>query len=279
MQTEFQVYAHRALADFAQRQQLSPYPLLESGNGTEYKNYLNDTLFTVYHDRLDHENKGQIELAIGVENIATQLSCPTEAVDAWLSHTQRSFHSAQSKSLQWWPRLAVWSLDEVHLFCRAFDSLVNSKSTPVSVGQSNGPGPFQVPPADERVMREILSRRGQSEFRSALLNAYGGRCAFSGCADIPVLEAAHITPHSETQDYRPANGLLLRADLHTLFDLHLISLDPRTAKVVISQRLSATYQLLNGHVARLPADFTFQPNASALMRHFSLWQAGEKSTD
>lgn len=277
MQTEFQVYAHLALAEFAQQQQLSPCPLLKSENGTEYKNYRNDTLFTVYHDRLDDENKGRIELALGVKNIATELSCPTKAVEIWLSRTQLSFHSAQSKSPQWWPRLAVWSLEEVRLFCRAFESLVNSKSAPVSVGQNNGSRPFQAPPADERVMREILSRQGQPEFRSALLNAYGGRCAFSGCADIPVLEAAHITPHSETQDYRPKNGLLLRADLHTLFDLHLISLDPRTAKVGISRRLSATYQVLNGRVADLPADLTFQPDVSALMRHFTLWQAGEQS--
>ncbi|MBE7376495.1 HNH endonuclease [Pseudomonas sp. AL-54] len=133
------------------------------------------------------------------------------------------------------------------------------------------------PPVDERVVREILTRRGQSGFRSALLRAYGCRCAISTCADVDVLEAAHIIPHSDTQDYRTANGLLLRADLHTLFDLRLISIDPRTAKVVVSRGLGDTYQPLNGSVINLPVDSACHPDPSLLMHHFNQWQANEQS--
>lgn len=279
MQTEFQIQAHRALAEFAGLNQLAPYPLTESGNGTEYKNYLNDTVFTVYHNRLDDENEGRIELAVGVENVATELSCAPAAVATWVSKTQGSLHSAKSKSPQWWPRLSVWSIEEVQMFCRAFESLLNSKGVSVSLPQGQRALSVQAPPVDERVMREILSRRGQAQFRAALLKAYRGRCAISGCTDIAVLEAAHITAHSETQDYRVANGILLRADLHTLFDLRLISIDPRSGKVVVSARLGTTYQHFNHVAASLPVDVALQPDASFLMRHFLSWQADEQSAD
>ena len=276
MQTDFQIAAHRVFAECAQRHQLEPYPLVESGNGTEYKNYRNDTVFTVYHDRLDAANQGHIELAIGVDNIATELALRKETVDAWLSRMQLALHPAESKSPQWWPRLSLWSFEEVQQFCDAFDSLVNSRDIELLPEESRTGKPVQVPPIDERVMREILTRRGQEEFRSELLRAYSGRCAISGCTDVEVLEAAHITPHSETQDYSVFNGLLLRADLHTLFDLRLVSIDPRTARVVVSRRLGAMYQPLNGSVAKLPVDVGYLPNASSLLRHFNFWQAGEQ---
>jgi hypothetical protein len=53
----------------------------------------------------------------------------------------------------------------------------------------------------------------------------------SGCRLMDVVEAAHIKPYRGTADNQPANGLLLRADLHTLFDLDLIGIKPRTLVV------------------------------------------------
>lgn len=274
MQTDFQVYAHRALANFAEQNQLAPYPLVESGNGTEYKNYRNGTVFTVYHDRLDDANNGRIEIAVSIENISTELTCPTDVVTAWFLKTQKSLHSAESKGPHWWPRVAAWSLDEVRVFCSAYESLSNSRYDALPMEKPQEPPP----PVDERVMREVLTRRGQPGFRSALLLAYGCRCAMSTCADVDVLEAAHIISHTDTQDYRTANGLLLRADLHTLFDLRLISIDPRTAKVAVSRRLGDTYQPLNGCIINLPADPACHPDPLSLMHHFTLWQAHEQST-
>jgi hypothetical protein len=279
MQTAFQLNTHRTFAEFAQGIQLSPYRLVESGNGTEYKNHLNDTVLTVYHDRLDDQNRERIELAIGVGNISTELSRVPGEVAAWLSRTQLLLHPAESKSPLWWPRVSVWSPEEVQLFCRAFNELLLTPSGNIKLplARTEAPNPAEIPPVDERVMREILSRRGQAEFRTALLRAYDGTCAVSGCADTEVLEAAHIMAHSESQDYLPTNGLLLRADLHTLFDLRLVSIDPRSAAVVVSRRLSSVYQGFNGCTARLPDEEAFQPDASALMRHFLIWQASEQS--
>jgi hypothetical protein len=83
----------------------------------------------------------------------------------------------------------------------------------------------------ERVMRQIRDRRGQREFRDALRRRYGEQCMISGCALLDVVEAAHIKPYRGTSDNHPENGLLLRADLHTLFDLDLLGIDPSTLRV------------------------------------------------
>lgn len=275
MQNDFQLNAHRILAEFAERNQLSPYPLLDSGNGIEYKNHLNGTVFTVYHDRLDDRNYGQIELAIGWENIATELSRPPSDISAWVKRIELLLHPAKMKSPKYWPRISICSISDIQLFFHSFDELSASGPREVETGQTvSDPtimnNQYQV---DERVKREIWTRRGQPEFRANLIDAYGARCAISDCPDLPVLEAAHITAHSETQNYNPSNGLLLRADLHTLFDLYLLSIDPRSGTVVVSNRLSSTYQYFNGRTLRLPDQQSLQPDPSALMRHYGGWQA------
>lgn len=61
-------------------------------------------------------------------------------------------------------------------------------------------------------------RRGQPAFRRRLLAAYEGTCCISGWAPEAVLEAAHIQEHSKAGLNSMANGLLLRSDLHALFD-------------------------------------------------------------
>ena len=103
------------------------------------------------------------------------------------------------------------------------------------------PTPLPTSVADlERVLREVLRRLGQSEFRRSLISAYGGRCAVTGCDAVDALEAAHITPYSEVGESEPSNGLLLRADVRTLFDLGLVAIDPGTLTVAIADRLQHT---------------------------------------
>jgi hypothetical protein len=100
----------------------------------------------------------------------------------------------------------------------------------------------------EAVLRSIRQRRGQKKFRDSLLLRYGARCMMSGCALADVLEAAHIWPYRGEADNHPENGLLLRADLHTLFDLDLIAVNPETLTIVISPTLMQieTYAVLQG---------------------------------
>jgi 5-methylcytosine-specific restriction protein A len=91
-----------------------------------------------------------------------------------------------------------------------------------------------------RVLRSVVQRRGQPAFRKALIEIYSGRCAVTGCAMVDLLEAAHIYPYRDGATNHPSNGLLLRADLHTLFDLRLVSVEPETLVVVASPSLYAT---------------------------------------
>lgn len=91
-------------------------------------------------------------------------------------------------------------------------------------------------PVDEITFRAVKSRRGQPEFRKSLLGAYSGRCCITKCDVENVLEAAHIVPHTEETNYFLSNGLLLRADVHTLFDLNIIGIDS-SGIVCISKEL------------------------------------------
>lgn len=64
----------------------------------------------------------------------------------------------------------------------------------------------------------VKHRLGQGAFRVGVVDAYGGRCAVTGEKTLPVLEAAHIKPYAEEGPHEIDNGILLRSDLHILFD-------------------------------------------------------------
>ena len=87
------------------------------------------------------------------------------------------------------------------------------------------PGSDALEREDDRQLRAISVRRGQRDFRDRLLSAWKRRCVVTECRVEALLEAAHITPHSIEPNYRTSNGLLLRADIHTLYDLALLSID------------------------------------------------------
>ena len=92
----------------------------------------------------------------------------------------------------------------------------------------------------DHVLRDIQRRQGQGQFRAQLLEAYRNRCALSDWDVTDALEAAHILRYSCLAANHVQNGLLLRADLHTLFDLHLFAVDPESLKVTISPKLRGT---------------------------------------
>lgn len=128
--------------------------------------------------------------------------------------------------------------------------------------------PANIADARERVQRTIAQRRGQKAFRDALIVAYDGRCAFTGCEVRDVLEAAHIHHYRGPETNTVVNGLLLRADIHTLFDCELITVDPETLTVIVGPGLAGTeYGALHGMALRLPAKSTQHPSKDALAMH------------
>jgi hypothetical protein len=90
----------------------------------------------------------------------------------------------------------------------------------------------------------------------------------SGCDAEDALEAAHIRPYALGGTNHPSNGLLLRTDLHTLFDLRLISIDPETATVRLAPALIGTaYQEFRGQPLRRPKGTEKLLDREALREH------------
>ncbi len=128
--------------------------------------------------------------------------------------------------------------------------------------------PTSIKDARDHVLTSIVQRRGQPAFRKKLLSAYGGKCAISGCDVTMVLEAAHILEYLGPKTNNAANGLLLRADLHTLFDLRLISVDEKSMKVLVSPKLAGTvYEKMSGKKIRIPKDASCRPNSAVVAKH------------
>ena len=128
--------------------------------------------------------------------------------------------------------------------------------------------PSGVTDARDRVLRSLAQRRGQPEFRRQLLRIYGCRCAISGCTVGAALEAAHVTPYMGAETNTPQNGILLRCDIHTLWDLGLIGIEEATGRIVINRALEGTeYERFAGAKAMLPASPTSRPSAPALKTH------------
>ncbi len=117
----------------------------------------------------------------------------------------------------------------------------------------------------ERVLAALVRRRGQKGFREELLRAYRGRCAISGCSVEDVLEAAHIMPYRGEHTNHVCNGMLLRSDLHVLFDLDLFEIDPDSYVIIIGPKLARTpYAEFDGKKLRLPEEEAQWPDREAL---------------
>jgi putative restriction endonuclease len=72
----------------------------------------------------------------------------------------------------------------------------------------------------------IRPRLGQGAFRIVVTDNYARRCAVTGERTLPALDAAHIRPYAEQGEHEPRNGLLLRRDIHSLFDRGYVTVTP-----------------------------------------------------
>jgi hypothetical protein len=147
-----------------------------------------------------------------------------------------------------------------------------------ALAEEKGPAEDAAPPdsIDERQWQSILTRRGQQAFRLGLLEAYRGRCAVSESRVVPLLEAAHITSHAEGGDYRLSNGILLRADIHTLFDLHLLGIDDSLRVHLKDSVRGSEFARFHGkRIETLPASTFDQPSSAALQKRFKRFLAAQ----
>lgn len=86
----------------------------------------------------------------------------------------------------------------------------------------------------------IVPRLGQGAFRIVVTDAYRRRCAVSGGKVLPALDAAHIKPYVLGGTHDVSNGLLLRRDIHSLFDIGYVTVDDKY-RFVVSERVKTEY--------------------------------------
>jgi putative restriction endonuclease len=87
----------------------------------------------------------------------------------------------------------------------------------------------------------VLPRLGQGTFRVLVTDIYARRCAVTGERTLPVLEAAHIKPYGRSGPHDPRNGLLLRSDIHTLFDRGYVTVTPEL-RFEVSRRIKEEFE-------------------------------------
>ncbi len=122
--------------------------------------------------------------------------------------------------------------------------------------------------ARTRIVSTIVARRGQPEFRRRLLSLYDSRCAFTNADASEALEAAHIMPYKGEHTNHPSNGLLLRGDIHTLFDLGLLAVNSGDMTIIVSGQLQhSCYAQLSGNSLSLPDSQSDWPSTDVLDWH------------
>jgi putative restriction endonuclease len=142
-------------------------------------------------------------------------------------------------------------------------SLLEQDTATVAAIESNGFGSPQI----------IHPRLGQGLFRVEVTEAYSRKCAITGERTLPALEAGHIKPYSLVQRHEVSNGLLLRSDLHRLFDGGYLTIDPSNRQVVVSDRIREEFQngkeyyKLEGQVIREPDQAWARPSSENLEYH------------
>jgi len=115
-------------------------------------------------------------------------------------------------------------------------------------------------------------RLGQRAFQAVVLGAYDRRCAITGDKIRPVLQAAHIRPLPAGGEHRLDNGLLLRSDVHTLYDRGYLAVDPQH-RLLVSPRLrdefgnGERFYASAGQRIALPSRRTDRPNREFLEWH------------
>jgi hypothetical protein len=148
------------------------------------------------------------------------------------------------------------------------------------------PARYRMPPIKDyagpgrharRVLTTVRERKGQSAFRKMLKRIYNNSCCVTECAVSQTLEGAHIDEFEGPDSDHPQNGLLLRRDIHALFDANLMGINPRTRIVFFAPEVLSfpEYSRINGAtVIRTPTvgGASYYPSAEALERRWLRFQ-------
>lgn len=149
--------------------------------------------------------------------------------------------------------------------CLANAQALQSAGRLPAAAVAEGPSRYGVP-------RLVEPRLGQGTFRVSVLDAYERACAVTDEHSLPALDAAHIRPFTEGGPHDVRNGLLLRADLHRLFDQGYITVTP-DLRIQVSERLrddyhnGRCYYPMRGHRIHVPGSVAERPAREFLEWH------------
>jgi putative restriction endonuclease len=152
----------------------------------------------------------------------------------------------------------------------SIDALLEPTISIEALSSEGSPDSFVPNALDRRetILRQLKLRRGQGAFRSRLIERYTARCMISRCPFPFLLEAAHISPYRGENDNAPENGLLLRPDLHTMFDLDILGIEPESLVIHIHPGLAGSEYSAFAGVKLLCG--SSRPSRAALL---SRWEA------
>lgn len=123
-------------------------------------------------------------------------------------------------------------------------------------------------------LKAYRPRLGQGAFRTIVTDAYQRRCALTGEKVLPVLEAAHVRPYAQDGEHSINNGVLMKSDLHILFDRGYIAINPDDKRIVVSKNIheefdnGRDYYALHGREIRNPENSNQALSASNLGWHY-----------
>lgn len=118
----------------------------------------------------------------------------------------------------------------------------------------------------------VKPRLGQGAFRVAVTDAYDRTCAVSGGKVLPALDAAHIRPYALGGTHVLSNGILLRRDIHSVFDAGYVTIDDQY-RFVVSERVKTDfnngneYRRLHGTLLSMPVLPLDRPDRESLRWH------------
>lgn len=170
--------------------------------------------------------------------------------------------------LGWAPRKFLCSVQKAELVSRIEEAMRLAKMGHVIRPTAEEADEYIPSNRDERevIRQQVKARRGQQGFRNRLVKRYGPQCQITGCTIFDIVEAAHIRPYRGAKDNHPDNGVLLRADMHTLFDLDMIGIHPKSLAIYCTEAVRETYA---GQISdKLVCGKTGRPSETALDERF-----------
>jgi hypothetical protein len=215
------------------------------------------------------------ELDFLVDRRVSEIWSREPVFSAAVANLHRRAHSGSKPG--WGQKATLWSFDgrdaaELASLLGESGGFADRSSVDALASEAEQAGKFDadsVEDARRRTMRLLVERRGQPQFRAALMDAYDRRCAVTGCSVEQALEAAHIVGYQGTRTNHVTNGLLLRADIHTLFDAGLMTIDSKTLCVLVGSELAGTEydRRFAGRRIRAPRTASLSPDRRALELH------------